>query len=278
MNTSNSSGFHSENIQVNGVTLNVIIEGRGPDVLLIHGFPDSKEIWSRQIPALVAAGYRVIAPDTRGIGDSQLLPARSDYQLPKLIEDMRALLAALNIDKVRLVGHDWGAVIGWQLAMTHPELIERYAALSVGHPLAYMYRGGLAQKLKGWYTLFFQLPILPEFSFRIGNWATLRKLLDNSPELDGHIQRLSRPGRLTAGINYYRANIFRLMARKWPAVTVPVMGVYSSGDDYLTEQQMRNSAQLVEAGFRYEQIEGCGHWMQVEAPEKVNALLLDFLQ
>ncbi|MBD2859485.1 alpha/beta fold hydrolase [Spongiibacter sp. KMU-158] len=270
--------FNTRDITVNGVQLNVIIEGEGAPVLLIHGFPDSKEIWKYQIPALVEAGYQVIAPDTRGIGDSQLLPHKSDYQLEYLIEDMRALLDELGIEKVKLVGHDWGAIISWQLVMTHPERFESFVAMSVGHPAAYMYRGGFRQKLKGWYAIFFQLPTLPEWSIKAFNWAMLRGLVKHRGSMDEMTERLGRPGRLTAGINYYRANIRRLMGKNWPPMPVAVMGIYSTGDAYLTEAQMRNSAEFVSNDFRFELIADTGHWMQIDAPEKVNQLLLDYLK
>jgi len=145
----------------NGVDLRVVAAGEGPDVLLVHGFPDDHSVWRHQIPALVAAGYRVIAPDTRGCGDSAAPLGRRHYTLDLLVGDLLALLDALGIEKVRLVGHDWGAIIAWQLAIRHPERVDRYLALSVGHPTAYA-RGPLEQKLKGWYVLFFLLPRLPE--------------------------------------------------------------------------------------------------------------------
>ena len=106
--------FNSRRIAVNGVTLNVIVEGKGPDVLLVHGFPDCHDVWRHQIPALVEAGYRVIAPDMRGCGLSDAPAATSDYKVSHLVSDLVALLDALQIKKVRLVGHDHGALIGFQ--------------------------------------------------------------------------------------------------------------------------------------------------------------------
>src|SRR5262245_38223003 len=134
-------------IAVNGVTLNVAFAGEantGPAVLLVHGFPDDHTVWRKQLPALVEAGYRVIAPDMRGCGESELLRERSAYHRDLLVADLCALLDVLGIERVKLVGHDWGAVICWCFAMQHPERIERYLAFSVGHPFAYAH-GGLAQ-------------------------------------------------------------------------------------------------------------------------------------
>jgi len=263
--------------RVNGVELNVVIDGEGPPVLLVHGFPDDHTVWRKQIPALVAAGYKVIAPDTRGCGDSDAPVGSGHYTIDLLVADLVALLDALHIDKVRLVAHDWGAGIAWTLAMRHPERVERYAALSVGHLSAYA-RGGLGQKLKGWYILFFQLRGLAEWILRLGDWWLFRAVTRYPDEAPHWIRNLSRRGRLTAAINYYRANIGMIVPRDLPSVPVPVMGVWSSGDAFLSESQMIDSNRYVVAPFRYERIEGANHWLQLAAPDKINALLLDFLR
>ena len=150
--------FNSRTLPINGLNLNVIIEGEGPDVLLVHGFPDSHQVWREQIPALVAAGYRVIAPDLRGFGASAAPTGKGAYQVANFVSDLLGILDALQIARVRLVAHDWGAVCGWQFAIAHPERVERFVPMSVGHPEAYP-RGGLAQKLKGYYVLICASPL-----------------------------------------------------------------------------------------------------------------------
>lgn len=264
-------------ITVNGVELNVVVEGEGPDVLLVHGFPDDHSVWRHQIPALVAAGYRVIAPDMRGCGESEAPIGRRSYTLDLLVGDLVALLDALGIGKVRLVAHDWGAVIGWQLAIRHPERVDRYFALSVGHPTAYA-RGPLEQKLKGWYTVFFQVPWLAEWCLRAGNWWMFRTFARYARESPHWIERLRRPGRLTAAINYYRANLVAMLFGRHAHAGVPVFGVWSDGDAFLAEAQMIDSQRYVNGSWRYERVEGANHWLQLEAPERVNALMLDYLQ
>lgn len=271
-----SAEFPSKRIPINGMTLNVIDVGEGEPVLLVHGFPDTHAVWRKQIPALVKAGYRVIAPDTRGCGESDLPPRVPDYRLSNLIADLRGLLDTLDIDTVRLVGHDWGAVIGWQFVMAHPERVSRYVALSVGHPSAYG-SGGLTQKLKGWYVLMFQFRGFPEWLLRTRDWAFFRWFTGVPEEFAQWFRSLSRPGRLTAGINYYRANLGLVLPRKYPRVQVPVVGLWSEGDRYLTESQMQASAQYCDAGFRYLRVPGAHHWMQLHVPNTVNPLLLDAL-
>lgn len=268
--------FNSRRVRVDGLDLDVVIEGEGPDVLLVHGFPDDHDVWRKQIPALVAAGFRVIAPDTRGCGDSDIAPRVADYAVDRLVEDLVGLLDALRIEKVRLVGHDWGAVQGWQLAMRHPERVERFVALSVGHPGPYA-RGGIVQKLKGYYVLLIQLRGLMEFLTVRFDWLMFRMFAGYADEFPRWKSRLSRPGRLTAGYNYYRANVRLLLAGSYPPVQVPVVGVWSTGDRFLVEEQMLDSERYCMAGWKYERLEGCNHWLQLDAPEQVNALLLKHL-
>src|SRR5262245_16341086 len=268
--------FNRRRIHVNGVDLSVVIEGEGPDVLLVHGFPDDHTVWRNQIPVLVAAGYRVIALDTRGCGESEIPPKVADYKIGRLVEDLVGGLDALGVDKVRLVAHDWGAAQAWYFAMKHPERVDRYIALSVGHLNAYA-RGGAEQKLRGYYILFIQLRGIAEFLVKRFDWRLWRLIFGYDEELAACKARLSRPGRLTAGFRYYRANFGMVLPKAYPRVTVPVVGIWSDGDRFLVERQMRESARYCDAGFRYERIEGANHWLQLDAPEKVNPLLLKYL-
>jgi pimeloyl-ACP methyl ester carboxylesterase len=263
-------------LTVNGLSFNVLDEGAGEPVLLIHGFPDDHTVWRNQAPALVAAGYRVIAPDTRGIGQSDMARRTGDYALPNLVSDIAGILDQLEISKVKLVGHDWGAVIGWHFCFAHPGRVERYAALSVGHPTAYA-RGPAEQKLKGLYVLLFQVRWLPEWLLSRHDWKLFRKFT-NFPAEAGHwIARLNAPGRLTSGINYYRANLGLVSPHQRPKPAMPVLGMFSDGDAYLAEAQMRDTAKHVSGPFRFEVVHGANHWLQLDAPDQVNRLLIEFL-
>ncbi len=273
------SQFNAHQIAVNGLTLNVIVEGEGPDVLLVHGFPDCHDVWRHQIPALVEAGYRVIAPDMRGAGLSDAPAAVRDYRFTRMASDLAAILDQMQIEKVRLVGHDHGAVIGFLFCMAYPERVDRYVAMSNGHPAAYAL-GPVEQKLKGWYVLFFQIRALSEWVLRAGGWWFLRRLSDFPDEMSNWIRQLERPGRLTARLNCYRANLRYIVPRpvaKAPRVPVPVMGVFSGNDRFLAEAQMTETQKFVDGPWRYERVEGANHWLQLTAAEKVNALLLDYL-
>jgi pimeloyl-ACP methyl ester carboxylesterase len=266
-----------QTLRLRGLDFNVLVRGQGPDVLLVHGFPDSNAVWRHQIPPLVEAGFRVIAPDLRGFGDSSAPPGRADYKADKIVGDLIGILDALDVQSVRLVAHDWGAVIGWLMCMRHPERIERYVAMSVGHPTAYAH-GGVVQKLKGYYILFFQVPGVAEQVVMFHDWWLWRRILRDDPELARWKADLSRPGRLTAAMSYYRANIGMILPRDLPKVTVPVMGIWGSGDIALAERQMIASRLYVTGPWRYERVDGGGHWLQLQAPERVTALLLDYLR
>lgn len=260
-----------------GIELAVYVAGEGPSVLLIHGFPDDHKVWENQIPALVAAGYRVIAPDTRGCGESSIPPSLADYRIERLIADMIAVLDHFGVQKSALVAHDWGAMIAWRLAIAHPERFERFAALSVGHP-ATLGAAGLRQVLKSYYIFLFQIRGLGEWLMRGRNWRMVRAFSGSPEETEHAIERLSRPGRLTAGINYYRANMRMFRDRNVPKCTgMPVMGIASDSDPYITDQPLRETARFVDGPYRFELIRGAGHWLQRDAPRAVNALLLDFL-
>jgi len=149
--------------------------------------------------------------------------------------------------------------------------------MSVGHPAAYA-SGGVAQKLKAYYVFCIQLRGLIEFLVRRFDWWLFGLVLHYPAEFRHIRARLSRPGRLTAGFNYYRANLHLTLSKAFPRVKVPVVGIWSDGDVFLTEDQMRASERYCDAGFRYVRIDGANHWLQLTAPEKLNPLLLQLLR
>jgi pimeloyl-ACP methyl ester carboxylesterase len=138
----------------------------------------------------------------------------------------------------------------------------------------------MAQREKSWYMLLFQFAGVAEHWLSADKWAGLREWAHH-PDVDAVVDDLERDGSLTTGLNWYRANItpeaFVGPPMELPLIQAPAMGVWSSGDFALTEAQMSGSAAFCTNGFRYERIDGPGHWMQLEAPDKVNALLVDFL-
>lgn len=267
--------LESTMLNINGLRMHVVSAGEGPPVLLLHGFPDTHIVWRNQIQVLANAGYHVIAPDLRGYGKTDAPTQVQAYAMPHLCADVLALLDALDLDKVSLVGHDWGAAIGWRLCAVAPERFERFAALSVGHRKAVL-GAGIGQRLRFFYMAIFCIPGFSEWLLKASDWWIFRKFTRDTGQAEHWIRDLSPDGRLTAALNYYRANM-KPSGHGSSQVTVPVMGVWSDGDSALGERQMRNSAAYVQSGFRYERIEGADHWMQLTATASVNSLLLDFL-
>jgi len=283
------SSVTERRIEIGGLRFNLAEAGTGPAVVLLHGFPDSWRLWRHEIPALAAAGRRVVAPDLRGFGESDRPSDVRDYAMPKLVADVVGLLDALGIEQADVVGHDWGAALAWSLTLSAPERVRRLVAVSVGHGRAFA-AAGLPQRQRSWYMLWFLFPGVAERMLPQDDWALFREWAWNGaragadPDADRQVAALSRPGALTAALNWYRANIdperyFGPVAGRAarPPVSCPTMGVWSSEDPFLTEAQMTGSQHYVSGPWRYERIEGVDHWVPVRAPDRLNQLLLDFL-
>jgi pimeloyl-ACP methyl ester carboxylesterase len=263
-------------VNTNGIHMHATSTGQGPVILLLHGFPDTHIVWRKQVPVLASAGFRVIAPDLRGYGRTDALPHVLDYTLDKIRADILGLLDSLNIDKVHLVGHDWGGIIGWQLAAMAPTRVERLVAMSTGHPSAIAH-AGILQHMRMAYVPFFCMPGIAEHTLRAADWFALRQFTSEPGQADFWKRDLDPPGRLTAALNYYRANMKLALPQSLPRVKVPVMGIWSDRDPALGEKQMRDSAHYVDGEFRFERIRDADHWLQLTAHDRVNTLLLDFL-
>ena len=265
-------------VEVDGVVTEYEVTGDGAPVVLLHGFPDSGRVWRNQVPALARAGFQVVVPDLRGYGRSGKPGDVQAYSLPLLAADVAAVLADLGISRAHVVGHDWGAALAWGLASLAPGGVDHLAVLSVGHPGTFLRT--LQQREKSWYMLLFQFPGIAERWLTEDGWANFRTWAGH-PDAEQVIADLEANGSLTPGLNWYRAN---MPPRAWaggppvlPPVQAPVMGVWSTNDPALTEIQMTDSAGQVAGPWRYERLDGPGHWLQLDAPEQVNALLLDFL-
>ena len=273
-----------------GLRLHYVEAGEGPLVVLLHGFPEFWFSWRFQIPALAAAGFRVVAPDMRGYNLSDRPKGVDSYALERLARDVERLIDALGEERAVVVGHDWGGIVAWAVAILHPERVERLAILNVPHPERFS-RGLRTprQLLRSSYAFFFQIPWLPERVLRAGDFALVRSVFRNDPvrpetfdedDIDRYIEALSRPGALTAAINYYRA-----LARRAPTVAralrrrieAPVMVIWGQSDLFLVSELAEPDPALV-PDVRLERLPDASHWVQQDRPEKVNALLLDFLK
>lgn len=262
-----------------GVEIHYEIVGEGRPVVLLHGFPDTGNLWRHQVAALSTNGFRVITPDLRGYGLSDKPTDVDAYNVLSLAGDVIAVLDDAGVERAHVVGHDWGAALSWALASFLPDRVDHLAVLSVGHPSTF--RGeAFDQMQKSWYMLLFQFEGVAERWLSDDDWRNFRRWARH-PDADTAISLLTANESLTPGLNYYRANLapesYVAPRRELPPVLSPTMGIWSSNDFALTEGQMTRSESHVTGPWRYERLEGPGHWMQIEAPDAVNELLLDFL-
>jgi pimeloyl-ACP methyl ester carboxylesterase len=266
-------------IDSGGLDIEFQVSGQGPPVLLVHGFPDSGRLWRHQVEALNEAGFTTIVPDLRGSGASGKPLEVAEYSLLHLAGDVLAVLDHLEVGRTHVIGHDFGSALAWLLAALTPERVDHMVNLSVGHPVSFR-TAGYEQLQKSWYLFFFQFDGVAERWLSDDSWANFRQWLQH-PDADAVIEDLETNHSLTPALSWYRANI---SARSWvedpvalPLIQAPTMGVWSSCDFALTEEQMTGSAEFVAGPWRYERVDGPGHWMQLESPDVVNELLLDFL-
>lgn len=271
------------------VRLHLVEAGDGPPVLLLHGFPEFWYSWRFQLPTLAAAGYRAVAPDLRGYNCSDKPRGLRAYAPEVLVRDVARLIHALGAERASMVGHDWGGVIAWQLAMTYPRLLDRLVILNAPHPLRILRALRTWRQLaRSWYVFFFQLPWLPEAALRVGGFAPLRRVLRTGParhdaftpeDIDRYVEAMARPGALTAAINYYRAalrqNPRRVLAQV-RRVDIPVLVIWGERDPYLGRELAAPDLAWA-PDVRLERLPDASHWVQLEQPERVNALLLEFL-
>ena len=268
-------------IEANGLQFYVRDEGSGTPVILLHGFPDTGDVWRKQVPALVQHGFRAIVPDMRGRGRSGKPEAVSDYRLSSIVRDVAGILDALRIERAHVVGHDWGAGVAWLVAALAPERVDRLVAISVGAPGAAA-RPTLEAFQKGWYRLLFLFEGVAEEVIQRDDWYLFRMFLGGAQDTDAYVKTLSEPGALTPALNWYRANlpVQALFGRsggpQLPMVKADTLGIWSTGDLYLTEDAMTRSEQRVQGRWRYERFEG-SHWVTLDQPDRLNRLLLEFL-
>ncbi len=271
-----------------GVQLHVRTAGPrdGPLVVLLHGFPEFWYGWRHQIAPLAEAGYRVLIPDQRGYNRSDAPPDVAAYDLDRLVADVCRCIHAAGRDQAHVVGHDWGAMVAWTLAMTHPERIGRLGILNVPHPGVFRrtLRTSPSQFLRSLYALFFQIPRLPEWLLGRNDGQGLAWMLrwsarpNTFTEADLAVYRRAwrRPGRLRGMLNWYRAAARRVGrgASLDARIDVPTLVLWGARDVALSRQMAAPSAAMCADG-RLTVLEDATHWVQHDAPETVTRQLLD---
>ena len=269
------------------VNLHYVEAGEGPPVVLLHGFPEFWYSWRHQLPALVDAGYRVVAPDMRGYNTSDKPESVADYHVDRLADDVAELISERGADSAYVVGHDWGAAVAWHFAGRHAEMLRTLHILNVPHPaVMFEWLKTPKQLLKSWYIFFFQLPWIPEAALRAGDFAYVRRTYERGTvrpnaftdeDIERYIQAYKEPGALTAMLNYYRAAARSVGdLSHFPVIDAPTVVIWGEQDISLRVEMAEPPSKLV-PNARVEYLPDASHWVQIDRPERVNDLLLDFL-
>jgi epoxide hydrolase 4 len=268
-----------------GIRLHYVEAGEGPLVVLLHGFPEFWYSWRHQIPILARAGFHVVAPDMRGYNLSDKPLGWRAYDAEHLARDIAGLIRHFGVERAHVVGHDWGAAVAYTVAMRHPEVVEKLAILNVPHPERMLSGFRTARQLrKSWYMFFFQIPGLPEKMIERDGFSFFKRSLRadsreafSDTDLECYVEAWSRPGALTAMVNYYRAALRRSPKAALAGlrrIDTPTLVIWGERDRHLGAALAEPLAQWV-SNVRVERLPEATHWVQHDAPERVSELLLE---
>jgi epoxide hydrolase 4 len=298
-------------VNVNGIRMHyVTMENEGVDssdyplMILLHGFPEFWYSWRHQIP-FFAKRFKVIAPDMRGYGETEKPREIDKYRIDNLVRDIIELIHSFGKKKAIIVGHDWGAIIGWSIAMIAPSVIEKLIIMNAPHPALYQKNAfrNLSQMQKSWYIFFFLMQKVPEKVLSSNNFELLKHMFESSikrkdkftqDDMKNYISSWCKgkgergedgySNGIAGGINYYRAN---LNTEFWenlgesipfPKIKSPTLMIWGEDDMFFGKELAENTGEFIEAPFSMELISNCGHWVQQEAPDEVNQIMSEFLK
>jgi pimeloyl-ACP methyl ester carboxylesterase len=255
--------------------------------ILLHGFPEGAESWSKQVADLAKAGCLVVAPDLRGYGLSDAPEGVEHYAIGHLVDDVAGIIDAFGREEAHIAGHDWGAIVAWFFAGRHPEMTRTLTALSVGHPAAVAAAAAEDpdQRERSRYIGLFLMEGKAERVLAEDDYARLRSSFSIGPNpdavprsvVDHFTKSLARPGRLSAALNYYRANLSS--STGWAGladelqITMPTQLLWGDQDPALGRRGAEWTAAHVKGEYRLEVLDGAGHWLQFERPDEVSRSL-----
>ncbi len=304
-------------VDSNDIRLAVYEQGQGPAVILLHGFPELAFSWRHQLPALADAGFRAIAPDQRGYGLSDVPPQVSDYRASELIGDVLGLLDSLHLESAVFVGHDWGAMLLWQMAMLAPERVDKLIILNIPHfprspadPIELMrqrfgddfyivnfqdsneadnafandpvhFFNVMMRKNQISRQQFEQLPAQMKVLSLLQTMA--REASGGDPllsdeERDYYADAFARSG-FTGPINWYRnwTQNWQALAGIAQQIDIPTLFIGAVDDVLISPEHIEGMKPLV-TDLTIHMLEDCGHWSQQERPDEVNRVILDWLR
>ena len=281
-------GWSESTRSINGLTLHVVEAGKpdGPLLILLHGFPEFWWAWRHQVTPLADAGYHVVVPDMRGYNSSDAPQEVSAYTLDILAADVVAIADSFGADRFDMVGHDWGAVIGWWVAAQHGDRLKRVVLIDGPHPDVWGKQAlkHPTQALRSTYVAFFQLPWVPEALLGTFDHAGLKAMIQAGAKadtfepgaLDRYAEAWAHPGSVTAMLNYYRALRERPKGDRPARLTPPTLILWA-GDDVFLEKNLAEAGLALCDDGKLEIVEGASHWLHIEQPDRINARILEWL-
>jgi pimeloyl-ACP methyl ester carboxylesterase len=261
--------------QVGDLTFDVSDTGTGEPVLLLHGFPQTSHCWRLVAPQL--SSYRVVMLDQRGYSPGARPTDPEAYRLPRMVEDALGVLDALGIERAHVVGHDFGAAVGWQLGARHPERVRTLTVLSVPHPrpMIEALRDDEDQRKRSRYMRTFAQPGYDEVLLA-DDAALLRSFFTPAVDVEQVVEAARQPGALAAWLKWYPGQRAEDLGDT-PAVGVPTLHVWSDGDMALGPRATYATKDWVTGPYRLEVLPGVSHWIPEEAADQVVALLREHL-
>ena len=284
-------GIGTRTVAANGLLFTIDEAGEGPDIALcLHGFPESRYSWRHLLEPLAGLGWHAVAPDMRGYGASSRPADVAAYRMHHLVADTAALFDALGARRRLLIAHDWGALVAWTFAMRRVRPLDGLVILNVPHPAVFraVLRRSWRQRLRSWYVLFFQLPVLPERLLLAGGARAIGRAFSSTAinkaafppaVLDRYRRDALRPGAMTAMLNYYRANLAALTRDDAPVppIDAPTLMIWGEEDAALGVELTEGYGPHVN-DFTLRRLPGASHWVQQDAPDRVEAALTAWLR
>ncbi|XP_063952785.1 epoxide hydrolase 3-like [Lytechinus pictus] len=277
-----SFGTH-KTVRVKGLNLHVVVSGnpQHPLMLFLHGFPECWYSWRHQIKEF-NKDYYCVSFDMRGVGESDAPLGVKNYSIDELVSDVSELVKVLGYTSCVVVGHDWGGAIAWEFASRYPDLVEKLINMNIPHLERFreVMESGTSQLFMSWYIMFFQLPRLPEILISMGDYAMIKAACKKGPTTDEDIEAfkysMSRPGRITSFLNYYRAMVRYPPKDGRDKIQCPTLLIWGTGDTALHTDNSYGTEKFCE-DLTVERIEGGDHFIQQERPNEVNEIMRKYL-
>ena len=271
-----------ETISTNKIYLHTAFAGPedGPPAFLLHGFPDAWFGWEAQIQPLAQVGFRVIVPDQRGYNLSDKPSGVNNYRRELLVDDILGVADSLGYQNFHIAGHDFGAMVSWNLAMSYPERLKSLVIANVPHPavMRTFLRSHPRQLLKSWYAFFFQLPEIAEWAVKTNNWQFLMSAMPDgltNAEQDRYRQAWEQPNAINGMINWYRASLRQMDGPiQKTKIQVPTLIVWGKQDPHLSYEMAPLSLEYCEEG-QLITFEDATHWVMHDKPEQVSQILTE---